>query len=154
MAVSARDWHEEKDPALIYGVNYLCIDESMPFAEAVKDAIRKKRGYMTAGPVLSLEVKTAAETCGIGDTIRAGDAEFRIVLDRDQRREVWLPYELEPECIHLINNDEIRSFDFPGYGVPLKVNQPVEKGFVFMELHGKAHNKPCRLLMTNPLIIE
>ena len=153
MAVSARDWHENKEPSTIFGVNYLYIDESKPFDEAVKDAIRGKRGYMTTGPVLSLQVKTDSGIYGIGDTICPGNAEIRIELDADQRKDVWLPYELEPESIHLINNDDVRILDFPGYGVPLEVCQQMQKGFFYLELHGKAHQKPCRLLMTNPLII-
>lgn len=154
MAVTARDWHEERDPATVFGVNYLYIDETKPFSEAVKEAYRRKRGYMTAGPVLSLTVQNSSGNYGIGDTITEGDTVFRIMLDQHQRTEVWEPYELVPEQIHLINNDEVRIFEFPGYGIPLETDLELREGFVFLEVHGKAHQRPCKLLMTNPLIIR
>lgn len=159
-ALTARDWHRDDAPEVIYGVNYLYIDETKPFAEAVKDALRGGRSYLTAGPVLRFEVKTDGTTAGIGETAAAGTAEISVGAFDTARRSIWDAYELIPESF-VIKNLEYRSgarhrleIPFTAYGAVAEVTAEVFPGPLFVELIGTAHGKRCKLALTNPVWVE
>ena len=154
-AVSARDWHEDApDVSTVFGVDRLYIDERLPMAEAVKDAYRAGRAYLTAGPELDLWVESGGWRATVGGSVPAGKARLSCVFSRGDRLPVWQTYDLEPRKVMLIAGDESLEFPFPGYDRPLETEVLLPPGPVFLELHGTARGRPCRLLIANPVRAE
>lgn len=151
VGISARDWHEDAEsPDMVFGVNYLLVDESLPLDEAVKDAIRAGRVYVTAGPVVDLSVNGV----GIGMETTAGKASISVIVSDSVRKDIYTPYCLEINEIVVVNNKNRQSFPFEGLGKKACLEVNLQKGFVFVEIRGKAGGKDCKIAFTNPVFVE
>ena len=152
-ALSASDWHVTFGPEVPFGVNYLQVDETLPTATAVKEAIRKGQAYFTLGPTVQLAVQCESACAQIGDRISAGNVELSLCFNNTSRRAVWEPYNLRPQSIALLQAEKEITLPFPGYGQALTHRLQLEAGFFYVELRGTVQNEPAMLLMTNPIYI-
>lgn len=158
-ALTARDWHRDDAPDVIYGVNYLYIDEAKPMAEAFKEAIRAGRSYLTAGPQIRFRAEAGGSAAGIGGTVPAGSVTVTVAAEDTARRRVWEPYELVPEKFVITNVESgsypirrrVTEVPFTAYGSEESVTVETVPGPLFLELAGTAHGKPCKLALTNPV---
>lgn len=153
-ALSATDWHETYAPDVAFGVNYLEIDESLPLTDAVKDAIRHGRAYMTLGPTVALSASAGGKCAGIGTSLPAGDIRVTLRFDNHARQSVWKHYKLHPMRVAVIVNETETLLPFPGYGQEINWQGTIEKGYLRVELRGTMHAKNCALVLTNPIWVE
>lgn len=153
-ALCASDWHETFAPDIPFGVNYLEIDESLPLADAIKDAIRCGRCFLSTGPAVYINLACDGLNVGIGGTLSPGQATLSLRFDETQRRRVWEQYQVKPESVALIQNGGEDILAFPGYGTTLSKELTLRPGHFRLELRGSVHAKQRTILMTNPVYIK
>lgn len=153
-ALSSTDWHVTFKPEVCFGVNYFAVDETLPLGQACKEAVRSGRVFFTAGPTVSFRVGQGDAAAEIGDTIDAGSATVHIRIDRGAHTRVWERYEVEPESIVLIANEQAQALPFPGYGEELVLPITARPGYLRLELHGKIHGRDCDVALTNPIYVR
>lgn len=153
-ALCASDWHETFAPDIPFGVNYLEIDESLSMADAIKDAIRCGRCFLSTGPMVYINLASGSRNVGIGGTLPPGQAIVSLRFDDTQRKRVWEHYRMIPESVAFIQNSLEFVVPFPGYGATLKKELILTRGYFRIELRGSIHAKPRTILMTNPIYIE
>lgn len=153
-ALCASDWHETFAPDIPFGVNYFEIDESLPLADAIKDAIRSGRCFLTVGPTVRMNMTCGDRSIGIGGTVPPGRATLTLRFDDTRRRRVWEHYQIIPESVLFFQNGLETIVPFPGYGTTITKEFTLESGRFRMELRGSIHGKARTILMTNPIYVE
>lgn len=153
-ALCASDWHVTFPEDVPFGVNYLGLDENLPVANAVKNAIIAGRCFVTMGPTIALSLHQKDATAGIGDTVLPGDATLSLCFDDAQRKNVWQHYSIVPKTVAVIQNHTETVLPFPGYGEKISVPRKLASGYIRVELRGSLLGNPRTLLMTNPVYIR
>ena len=167
LACSAgRDWHfpdgvhldpsgkPKKDTgAKILSATYLGVRDDLPVEEAVVDALRAGRTYLTLGPALTLTAEQNGKSFAIADTMANGTCTVRVAVDPTVRRHVWERYGVEPETVRIVGRAGERELPIEN-GRAVFADLAVD-GWLRAEVYGTKSGKKGQLLaITSPVYTE
>ena len=99
-ATNGKDWHRPVEGH--YAVTYLDMDEPTP--ENALNAVKNGRTVVSSGAKLFFTVSVDGTDYGIGDTVPAGKAKFRIFTDLYARREFASAKDISYRCVKIVTN--------------------------------------------------
>ena len=167
LACSAgRDWHFPDgvhfDPSgkprtdvkkEILSATYLGVRDDLPTEEAVVDALRAGRTYLTLGPTLKLTAEQGGKTFSIADTMKNGTCTVRVEISTAERRHVWEEFDVEPKTVRLVGRAGERVLPIVD-GCAVCADLPVD-GWLRAEVYGHKGAKEGQLLaITSPIYAE
>ncbi len=148
-ATSGRDWHREDSKP--YGHTYVGI-EGVLTTEAILEAICRGRVCLAAGPLLTMQCRTADTCIEIGDSVCSGKIGIDLKLNMDVMENDWDHAQVHCEEIHLIHNGTVIEH------CPIRTQQhiclPLSAGWLRADLIGTYYGRERqRLAFTNPIFI-
>jgi hypothetical protein len=160
------DWHfpdgVHLDPAgkpkknvkqAILSATYLGVRDDLPIQEAVVDALRAGRTYLTLGPVLELTAEQNGKTFAIADVMANGTCTVRVNVSTAERRHVWEQFGVEPEIVRIVGRAGTWELPVADGGTVFEA-LPVD-GWLRAEVYGRKSGKDGQLLAnTSPIYAE
>ena len=142
LAITAgRDWHWETKKAHS-AATYIGLENGVVSAETVRDAFRSGRTYLTCGPRMDISVLQGDKTFTIGQTVQPKECRMRVVLDRNERRNVWGEFGIIPHELRVVvNGTAVCSADCKEGGCFDFEIHP-ESGWFRVEMYGDALGEP------------
>lgn len=167
LACSAgRDWHfpdgvhvdpsgkpRENVKPEILSATYLGVRGDLPVQEAVVDALRAGRTYVTLGPVLALTAEQNGRTFTIADVMENGACTVRVDVSTAERRHVWEQFGVEPQTVRIVGRAGTREMPLAD-GCAVFADLPVD-GWLRAEVYGRKSGRDGQLLaVTSPVYAE
>lgn len=167
LACSAgRDWHfpdgvhfdpsgkPKKDAgSKILSATYLGVRDDLPVEEAVVDALRAGRTYLTLAPTLSLTAEQNGKTFAIADVMANGTCTVRVELSMAERRHVWERFDVLPETIRIVGR--AGTWELPIADGTAVFENITADGWLRAEVYGSKSGKSGQLLaITSPIYAE
>lgn len=152
-AISGRDWHKIDEKPVNYACTRLAIDGELS-ADAVIDALKNNRAYVSVGPEIIMDIKDAnGNDVNIGDTISAEKLIFNISIDESENFDNYKQFNIAPKKISIINNSEtIHQCDIDKLK---EITLDVKSGFIRIEVLGDYINsQDARIAFTNAIYIR
>lgn len=134
----------------ILSATYLGVRDDLPVEEAVVDALRAGRTYLTLGPTLSLTAEQDGKIFAIADTVQNGVCTVRVEVSTAERRQVWEQYDVVPEVVRIVGRAGERVLPV-GEGCAVFTDFVVD-GWLRAEVYGRKGAKSGQLLaITSPI---
>lgn len=163
---SGRDWHfpdgqyinPDGTPKLnvrpqTLPVTYLGIREDLPVEEAVVDALRAGRTWLTFGPTVEYTVAQDGKNYGIADTIKNGICTVEVSVETTERRKIWEKFSIEPVSVRIVG--KAGTVELPLEEGKAIFNDLLVDGWLRAEIYGKKQGKDQQLLaITSPIYAE
>jgi hypothetical protein len=155
-AAAGWDWHrQEKDPPLP-AATWLGLRDGRIDTAAVRDALEGGRSFVTLGPFAELSLTGEnGQSCGLGETLCAGNYRLNLVVDESRRRNIWAPFGIATKTISLVQGGNvIESLPYsPGEAIPA-MDLKLRPGWLRLEGYGDCMGAENRLLFfSSPVYI-
>ncbi len=151
-AVYGRDWHAPKANGPV-AVTYIGTEGELT-AKSALGALLTGRTAVTMGPLPVLTVQMDGEVFTPGDTLRPGQALAELKLNAEDRRDLWMRYNLSIQQIRLMgaNGQLLARQPYRPEGNSFVLT--LAPGVLRAEAWGEMHGKPCLLAFTSALYIR
>ncbi len=155
IAITAgRDWHRVEEPRQHQAATYIGLRDGIVTPENVREAFRKGRTWITAGPAIGFSLAGRDARYEPGDTLIPGNYSADVVIDDRPRRDFWSRFGIIPHMVRVVmNGSPVCEFSCGGSGHFSKEIKTVP-GWLRCELYGEAPGGSDKLIgCTSPVYV-